>query len=68
MTVSYKVASQEVQAACMKLKDVEQTIKRLEEQEEIPTGMVQNFMGETSALIADGRRSHPRHLEEGCGW
>lgn len=47
---SYKVASNEVQAACMKLKDIKTTIKRLEEQEEILTGIVQNYMGESSLI------------------
>ena len=47
---SYKVASQEVEAACLKLKEIKRHIKHLEEQEEILTGMVQNYMGETSLI------------------
>lgn len=47
---SYKVASREVEAACIKLKDIKTTIKRLEEQEELLTGMVMNHMGEASLI------------------
>lgn len=47
---SYKVASREVEAACVRLKEVKATIKKLEEQEEILQGMVMNFMGETSLI------------------
>lgn len=47
---SYKVASQEIHAACLKLREIKNTIKRLEEQEATLTGMVQNFMGETSLI------------------
>ena len=47
---SYKVAPREIEAACIKLKQIKQQIKHLEEQEELLTGMVQNCMGETSLI------------------
>jgi predicted phage-related endonuclease len=47
---SYKVATAQVQAACMKLKEIKQALKKLEEQEEILQGMVMNYMGETSLI------------------
>jgi len=47
---SYKIAPQEIEAACLKLKQIKAQIKHLEEQEELLTGMVQNSMGEAALL------------------
>ncbi len=47
---SYKVASSDVQMVCTKLREIKDTIKKLEEQEEDLTGRVQRYMGETSLI------------------
>lgn len=51
-----KIANQEVEAACIKLRAIKNTITTLEDQEKILTGMVQAWMSTASVIDApDGK-------------
>jgi predicted phage-related endonuclease len=51
-----KIANQEVEAACIKLRAIKNTITNLEDQEKILTGMVQAWMSTASVIDApDGK-------------
>ena len=52
-----KVANQEVEAACIKLRIIKNTITNLEDQEKILTGMVQAWMTTASVIDAPGGKT-----------